>query len=90
MLLGGTHVTTWHFDHDVRPDRPYLDIETCRRIIAAPLRTEAQPDGRFRFWGEVTLPGEDEPRIMRVVTLADGRTIHTAFIDRNYRRADTP
>ena len=83
-------MTTWHFEHDVRPDRPYLDIATCRRVIAAPPRAEVQADGRIRFWGEVTLPGEDEPRIMRVVTLEDGETIHTAFIDRNFRRADAP
>ena len=83
-------MTTWHFEHDVRPDRPYLDIATCLRVIAAPLRAEVQADGRIRFWGAVTLPGEDEPRIMRVVTLEDGETIHTAFIDRNSRRADAP
>ena len=83
-------MTTWHFDHDVRPDRPYLDIEICRRIIAAPLRTDVQPDGRIRFRGEATLRGEEQPRIMRVVTLEDGITIHTAFIDRGFRRADMP
>ena len=83
-------MTTWHFEHDVRPDRPYLEIVAIREVIASPLRTEVQADGRVRFWGEVTLPGENEPRIMRVVTLQDGETIHTAFIDRSFRRADTP
>ena len=83
-------MTTWHFEHDVRPDRPYLDIDDCRRVIAAPLHSEVQADGRVRFWGEVTLPGESEPRIMRVVTLEDRETIHTAFIDRDFRRADAP
>ncbi len=72
------------------PDRPYVDEQDCRRIIAAPLHTEVQADGRIRFGGEVTLPGEDEPRIMRAVTLADGETIHTAFIDRSFRRAGAP
>ena len=83
-------MTTWHFEHDVRPDRPYLDVEVCRGVIDAPLHTEVQADGRIRFWGEVTLPGESEPRIMRVVTLEDGETIHTAFIDRNFRRVGAP
>ena len=83
-------MTTWHFEREVLPDRPYVDVLDCRRIIAAPLHTDVQADGRIRFWGEVMLPGEDEPRIMRVVTLADGETIHTAFIDRNFRRAGAP
>ena len=83
-------MTTWHFEHEVQPDRPYLDIATCRRIIAAPLRTEVQANGRIRFWGEVTVRGESEPRIMRVVTLEDGETIHNAFLDRRFRRTATP
>ena len=29
-------------------------------------------------------------RFERVVTLEDGETVHTAFIDRNFRRAGTP
>jgi hypothetical protein len=33
----------------------------------------------------ITLPNEDNPRILRVVTLEDGMTIHNAFIDRNFR-----
>jgi hypothetical protein len=44
-----------------------------------------QPDGRIRFWGAVLLPGETEKRILRIVTLDDGITLHNAFIDRNYR-----
>jgi hypothetical protein len=43
-------------------------------------------DGRIRFWGEIELPGEDAPRILRVITLEDGETIHNAFIDRNFRK----
>ena len=83
-------MTTWHYEHDTRPKRGYLSEAMCRRIIAAPLRTEVQADGRIRFWGEVTLPDEAEPRILRVVTLPDGETIHTAFIDRGFRRTDAP
>ena len=83
-----TRRTTWHYEHDTRPKRGYLTEALCRRIIADPLRTEVQADGRIRFWGEVTLPSEAGPRILRVVTLADGETIHTAFIDRGFRRTD--
>ena len=81
--------TTRYFDEQVRPKRPEIDPEWCVEVIAAPLRTEEQADGRLRFWGEVTLPGELEPRIMRVVTLEDGETIHNAFLDRGFRRTGT-
>ena len=40
----------------------------------------------MRFWGEATRAGEDTPRILRVVTLAYGETIHNAFFDRGFRR----
>ena len=83
-------MTTWHVEHEVLRDRPYLDLDLCRRIIAAPIRSEVQRDGRVRFWGEVVLAGEDRARIIRIVTLEGGETIHTAFIDRNFRRAGTP
>jgi hypothetical protein len=42
-------------------------------------------DGRIRHWGSVTLPNEGARRILRVVTLEDGVTIHKAFPDRNFR-----
>ena len=60
--------TTWYFDHRVLPKRPELDPEWCAGVIADPLRTEVQAGGRFRFWGEVTLPDEDEPPILRAAT----------------------
>ena len=53
--------------------------------MRSPLRTEVQADGRIRHWGRVNLPGEQKARILRVVTLDDGKTLHNAFIDRNYR-----
>jgi hypothetical protein len=57
----------------------------CQQVIASPLRREVQPDARIRYWGEVTLPGEQQARILRVVTLEDGATLHNAFLDRGYR-----
>ena len=66
--------------------RTYLSEAMCRAVVAAPIRREAQPDGRIRFWGEVTLPGEQHARILRVVTLEDGTTLHNAFLDRGFQR----
>ncbi|UYN94846.1 MAG: hypothetical protein KIT25_22960 [Enhydrobacter sp.] len=54
-------------------------------MLAQPLRRERQPDGRLRFWGIVVQPGDAAPRYLRVVTLADGETVHNAFFDRGFR-----
>ena len=80
--------TTPYFDEQVRRKRPYIEPAWCVAVIASPLRREEQPDGRIRFWGEVALPRENESRILRVVTLDDGETIHNAFLDRGFRRKD--
>lgn len=78
--------TTRYFDEQVRRKRPYIDPAWCARVVAAPLRREEQSDGRIRWWGEITLAGEATPRILRVVTLDDGETVHNAFLDRRFRR----
>jgi hypothetical protein len=57
-------------------------------VLADQLRREVQDDGRIRFWGRVQRPGEPLPRILRVVTLADGITVHNAFFERNFREAE--
>ena len=81
--------TTRYFDEQVLRKRPYIDPAWCVEVIAAPLRRETQPDGRVRFWGEIATGGDTDPRILRVVTLADGETIHNAFFDRGFRREST-
>jgi hypothetical protein len=64
-------------------------LEWCREVLANPLRREAQTDGRIRFWGKIALPGDTQPRFLRIVMLEDGETIHNAFFDRNFRE-DAP
>lgn len=54
-------------------------------VVAAPLRREVQEDGRLRFWGRVRDPRDANVRVLRIVTLSDGETIHNAFFDRGYR-----
>ncbi len=58
-------------------------------MIANPIRSEEQEDGRLRFWGKVTQPGEERSRYLRVVTLDDGETIHNAFFDRDFREEES-
>jgi len=74
--------TTRYFREQVLRKRPYLQAEWCERIVKQPLARETQADGRIRFWG--TVP-ELAGRVLCVVTLEDGETIHNAFPDRDFR-----
>jgi hypothetical protein len=76
--------TTRYFREQVLRKRPYIRLEWCEKIIAEPLETAVQKDGRIRFWGIVPELGG---RVLRVVTLADGETIHNAFPDRDFHRS---
>ena len=78
--------TTRYFDEQVRRKRPYIEPAWCAEVIAAPLRRSEQADGRVRWWGEIAVPGESTQRILRVVTLEDGETVHNAFFDRGFQR----
>ncbi|HWK96612.1 MAG TPA: hypothetical protein VNR39_14435 [Pseudolabrys sp.] len=80
--------TTRYFEEQVLRKRPYLRRDWCLQVLSAPIRREVQPDGRIRFWGRVVPDDERQPRYLRVVTLADGKTLHNAFFDRNFREAE--
>ena len=73
--------TTRYFEEQVLRKRSYLKREWCERVLSEPLQKETQPDGRVRYWGVVPELGN---RALRVVTLADGLTIHNAFPDRDF------
>jgi len=55
--------------------------EWCERALRQPLRREVQPDGRVRYWIYI----EELGKYLRVVTLADGETVHNAFPDRRFK-----
>ena len=80
--------TTRYFTEQVLRKRPYRSVEMCRAVLANPLQRITQEDGRIRHWGTALLPKEAKARILRVVTLEDGVTLHNAFIDRNFRQED--
>ena len=58
----------------------------CEAVIAEPARREVQADGRIRYRGVIDLPDDHHSRMLRVVTLDDGETVHNAFFDRGYRK----
>ncbi|MBV8593626.1 MAG: hypothetical protein JOZ27_04910 [Caulobacteraceae bacterium] len=71
------------FDEQVLRKRPYLDWGRIVEVIDHPVRREVQDDGRIRLWGAVA-DTDGRTRYLRVVTLADGLTVHNAFFDRNF------
>ncbi|MDN5697588.1 MAG: hypothetical protein L0G70_06375 [Rubrobacter sp.] len=73
-----------HYERDRRhqPDRSHITLEMCERVKNKPLQIREQEDGRIVYWGY--LPERD--RYLRVVVLADGETIWTAHLDRNFRK----
>lgn len=73
---------TDYFENEVLRKHPYLRKEGCIRVVENPLKTEPQEHNRFRFWDSVD---ELEGRILRVITLADKKTIHNAFPDRRFK-----
>jgi len=74
--------TTRYFREQVLRKRPYIQLEWCEKILAEPAAKMVQADGRIRFWGIVPELGG---RALRVVTLADGETVHNAFPDRDFK-----
>jgi hypothetical protein len=53
-----------------------------RDAIGNPDKKEIQSDGRIRHW--LRIPEMDN-RVLRVIVLSDGVTVHNAFFDRNAR-----
>ena len=69
--------TTPYFEFEVLRKRPYIRRSWCEEAIRNPLRSEVQPNGRIRYWTYVP----EQQKYLRVVTLADGETVHNAFFD---------
>ena len=65
-----------------RPDRAEIQDEWIERAVKHPLQEVVQADGRIRRWAAVP---EASGRVLRVVLLADGETVHNAFFDRGFK-----
>jgi len=64
-----------------RPDRSKIKDEWIKNVIENPIKTEKQSDGRIRKWSKI----KSEGKYLRVITLEDGKTVHNAFFDRNFK-----
>jgi hypothetical protein len=75
--------TTQYFQYTrQRPDRVIILEEWIERVISNPLREEVQSDGRIRRWAKIA---EMDNRVLRVILLEDGETVHNAFFDRGFK-----
>lgn len=75
--------TTQYFRHTrQRPDRAVILDAWIEQVIKNPIREAIQSDGRIRRWARIA---EMEDRVLRVILLEDGETVHNAFFDRNYK-----
>ncbi len=66
----------------LRPDRSIIRTEWIEHVVNNPQKEMIQQDGRIRRWAEID---EMEGRILRVILLQDGETVHNAFFDRNIK-----
>jgi hypothetical protein len=64
-----------------RPDRVSIELAWIERAITSPMKRVVQEDGRIRLWASVP---EADGRVLRVVLLPDGETVHNAFFDRGF------
>ncbi|MDO3379723.1 hypothetical protein [Geoalkalibacter halelectricus] len=73
---------TKYFDYmRSRPDRSQIRLEWIAQVMENPEKVQVQIDGRIRMWGKI----EEEGKILRVILLEDGKTVHNAFFDRGYK-----
>lgn len=73
---------TEYFENKVMVKRPYLTKAMCIQVAETPMSREVQDDGdRVRFWASVPELGG---RFLRVITLADERTMHFPTGDSNH------
>jgi hypothetical protein len=68
-----------------REDRKDIKLEWIERTLANPIREYVQADGRIRRRAKIP---EAEGRVLRVVLLEDGQTVHNAFFDRSFHEVN--
>lgn len=73
--------TTRYFESVVRVNHPEVQMEWIEQVLANPVKTEVQGDGRIKYLGNISEYGG---RALRVITESDGETVHNAFFDRNF------
>ena len=65
-------------------DRSPIKLEWIENVVARPIKTKRQVDGRFKKWGFI----QEEGKYLRVILLEDEETVHHAFFDRGVKEVD--
>ncbi|NJO75562.1 MAG: hypothetical protein HC833_18405 [Leptolyngbyaceae cyanobacterium RM1_406_9] len=73
--------STRYFDEFASQKHSEVRREWIERVLANPIKREVQSNNRIAYWGNIE---EAEGRVLRVITLNDGETVHNAFFDRNF------
>ena len=63
-----------------KADRRWIDPLDIGRALSQPIHRERQADGRVRHWAYIPHLGT----YIRVITLADGYTVHNVFKDSDF------
>lgn len=75
-------LTQYFLETRKRSDRCHIKMKWILRVIERPICIQKQRDGRIRLWASIP---EMDNRVLRVILLEDGETIHNAFFDRRYK-----
>jgi hypothetical protein len=67
-----------------RVDRSAIKLEWIEEVVAHPIKSRRQADGRFKKWGFI----KEEGKYLRVILLEDEETVHNAFFDRGFTEVD--
>jgi len=74
--------TNYFLEVRTEQDRVAIRDEWIEQVIKDPIRELIQPNGRIRRWARISEMGG---RVLRVVLLPDGETVHNAFFDRRFK-----
>ena len=77
--------TTWYYETVVKRKHPEVREEWVERVIANPLHTETQPNGRIRYWGFIV----EEDKWLRVV-VDEGKLLNRFFDEMKLSRWGRP
>jgi len=54
-----------------------------KEIMKRSTQYRVQSDGRIKKWAHI----QDAGKVLRVILLEDGQTVHNAFFDRSYKES---
>ena len=74
--------TKYFLETRTRPDRAIIKDAWICQVTGKPEKEAVQKDGRIRRWARIA---DAEGRVLRVVLLDDGETVHNAFFDRGMK-----